>query len=170
MAASPIQGNNTLQELTRSLLQTFDANRDGSLNSDEFGQFLSRLIGSLNTSTLASGNRPSPLAAGAVATSVGGRAPLEGFDARKLADPSHLSVKYRFARVAQTFDLSGVRDKASAETVLQQMRPELEKSGINVLGVKGDRIQVEDKPGKQTWVDVIRGANSGSPAYQWLPE
>jgi len=170
MPASPIQGNNSLQEMTKSLLQTFDTNRDGSLSSDEFGQFLTRLVASLNTGTTVTGNRPSALAKASLPNAnVGpGKGRLEGFDDRKLADPNHQSVKYKFARVAQSFDLSAVKDKAAAEAVLQQMRPELEKSGIKVFDVKGDRIEVEDEPGKRTWIDVVRGANSGSPAFQWL--
>ena len=93
---------------------------------------------------------------------------MEGFDDTKLGDPSHTSMKYLFGRVAQRYSLASVRDKASAESLLLQMRPDLEAAGITVLDVSRDKIQVRDDQGQTAWVDVIRGASAGDPAFQWL--
>ncbi len=40
--------------------------------------------------------------------------PLEGYDANKLHNEAHQSVKYRFGRVASHHSLEGVTDKAIA--------------------------------------------------------
>jgi hypothetical protein len=105
-------------------------------------------------------------------TYTGGGGPrLEGFDPAKLADPTHKTPKYQFARVAQNYDLASVKDKASAEALLKNMAPQLESSGVKVLSVAGDAIQtIDPATGKSVVVDVIKGANSGNPAFQWLPK
>lgn len=175
MATSPIQSGAALQDLTRSLLQNFDANRDGNLNVDEFSTFLSRFIGSLNPDGAGAAGRQSPLssissrATRAAAHAGGGfRATMEGFDAGKLANPDHRTPKYLFGRLASNYDLSGVKDKAAGEALLRQMSPELEQAGLKVLDVKGDKIKINHE-GQDVWIDVIRGCNSGTCAWQWLP-
>jgi len=98
-----------------------------------------------------------------------GPVPLEGYDSRKLADVSHQTVKYQFGRVASHFPLDSVKDKASAEALLNRMRPELEAAGLTVREIKGDKIRVDTELG-QEWVDVVRGAGSGSPGWWWGSE
>ncbi|TDI21682.1 MAG: hypothetical protein E2P06_13765 [Acidobacteria bacterium] len=39
---------------------------------------------------------------------------------------------------------------------------------ITVLDVSRDKIQVLDDQGQTAWIDVIRGASAGDPAFQWL--
>jgi hypothetical protein len=93
---------------------------------------------------------------------------MEGFDSAKIDNLDHRTPKYLFARVAQYANLAGVTDKASAESVLRGMTDELKAAGLNVVDVKGDKIQITVE-GRDAWFDVIRGANSGSPSFQWLP-
>lgn len=98
-----------------------------------------------------------------------GPVPLEGYDATKLHDPGHQTVKYRFGRVASHHGLETVKDKAGAEALLKSMVPELEAAGLKVHEVKGDKLRVETELG-QEWVDVVRGAGSGSPGWWWGSE
>jgi len=98
-----------------------------------------------------------------------GPVPLEGYDAGKLHNESHQSVKYRFGRVASHHGLETVTDKASAEALLTRMRPELEAQGLNIKDIKGDKILVKTELGDE-WVDVVRGAGSSNPGWWWGSE
>jgi hypothetical protein len=57
---------------------------------------------------------------------------------------------------------------SSAESLLSQMRADLEAAGITVLDVSRDKIQIRDEKGQAAWIDVIRGAGAADPAFQWL--
>jgi hypothetical protein len=92
---------------------------------------------------------------------------MAGFNDAKLGDPSHTTIKYTFGRVAQRYSLASVTDKASAESLLMQMRPELEAAGLTVLDVRKDKTQIQNGQGDTFWADVIRGASAGDPAFQW---
>lgn len=148
--------------LAQQLIQRFDGNRDGKLTAEEFTSVLRSLIEAQPASATADP------AAGAPVESAGVRRTdhLAGFDLAKL-DYSQ-STKYRFARAASEASLASVTDKASAEALLDSMRPAFEREGLDVRAVKGDRIQVMHE-GQPIWVDVIAGANSGAPMFQWLP-
>lgn len=98
-----------------------------------------------------------------------GPVPLEGYDATKLNNLDHRTVKYQFGRVASHFSLSGVQNKQDAENLLKSMVPALEAAGLRVHEVKGDKIRV-DTPLGQEWVDVVRGAGSGLPGWWWGSE
>jgi hypothetical protein len=78
------------------------------------------------------------------------------------------SIKYKFARAAMEFDVSSVKDKAGAEALLNQMKPAMQREGLDVLDISKDKIQVMYE-GQPLWVDVIQGASSGSALFQWLP-
>jgi hypothetical protein len=166
MAISSVSSTNPLDQLARSLVDRFDANKDGQLTSDEFSSFLSNFLNS--TATPASSVQG--ITRGAVPfAKVSTKQPLEGFSASKLADLSHNSLKYRFGRVAENYSLSSVTDKASAEAVLNSMKSDLEAANVEVLDVKGDKLQLKDDSGKAIWIDVIRGAGAGGGAgWQWL--
>jgi len=163
MAISSVSSTNPLDQLAQSLVSRFDANKDGQLTTDEFASFLTSFLTSVS-----SGNASALGASRMPAASASPKARLEGFDAGKLADLSHKSIKYQFGRVAQNYSLAGVTDKASAEAVLNSMTSDLQAAGVNVLQVKGDSIQIKDDAGQDAWIDVIHGANSGNPAWQWL--
>jgi hypothetical protein len=168
MAISSVSSGNPLDQLARSLVDRFDANKDGQLTTDEFTSFLSSFLNSVSTGT---GNAfgLSGAVPGALPPSSGPKSPMEGFDAAKLADPSHDHVKYKFARVALNYSLNSVTDKASAGALLDSMKADLQAAGIDVLGVKGDKIQVNDDAGQPAWIDVMRGAGrGGAAAWQWM--
>jgi len=152
----PVTSADILQQFARTLMTSLDTNKDKQLSTTEFTSFL--------TSLGVSGDGASP----AVPSALTGPAPyLAGFSDSKLANLNHTTVKYLFGRVAQGYSLSSVNDGASAQTLLEQMRPALEAAGITVQGIKNDKLQVLDDAGDSAWVDVIRGANSGDPAFQW---
>ena len=154
----PTVSANLLDQFARTLMTSLDGSRDRQLfSTTEFTSFLTTHA----DTGLGTPNRAHP-------TGHQGPAPLmAGFNDAKLGNPSHTTVKYLFGRVAQRYSLASVHDKASAESLLQQMRPELEAAGITVLDVRGDKIQVLDGQGSTTWVDVIHGASAGDPAFQW---
>ena len=158
-----VPSGNLIEHFARTLMTSLDGNRDGQLSASEFTSFLTKLASEglgANSSTHAAeheGTTPNE-----------GPAPLlAGFDIAKLANPSHTTVKYLFGRVAQRYSLASVHDKASAESLLLQMRPDLEAAGITVLDVSRDKIQIRDDEGRTVWFDVIRGATAGDPAFQW---
>jgi hypothetical protein len=165
MAISSVSSANPIDQLARSLVDRFDANKDGQLTTDEFTSFLSSFLNSVST-----GNKGNAFGlTGAVPAASGPRSPMEGFDAAKLADPSHNHVKYKFARVALNYSLSSVTDKASAGALLESMKADLQAAGIDVLGIKGDKIQVNDDAGQPAWIDVMRGdGRGGAAAWQWM--
>jgi hypothetical protein len=157
---SSVNGPIGIDLLTQQLMGRFDRNKDGRLTSEEFTSVLKTLLeaqpaGSIPSSTTRA-------AAGARRTDH-----LTGFDDRKLE--SSQSIKYRFARAATEFGIESVTDKASAQALLESMRPAFARQGLDVLAIKGDRLQVTYE-GQPLWVDVIRGSSSGSPAFQWLPD
>lgn len=98
-----------------------------------------------------------------------GPVPLEGYNAEKLHNPEHRTPKYLFGRVASHYPLDQVKDKAGAEALLRQMLPDLRAAGLEVVDVKGDKLQVKTELGYE-WVDVVRGAGSGSPGWWWGSE
>ncbi len=95
-----------------------------------------------------------------------GPVPLEGFDAGKLRDPNHNSVKYLFGRVATHFPLNEVKSKEDADRLLNKMVPDLQAAGLDILGVKGDRLLMKTPLGVES-IDVVRGAGGGNPGWWW---
>jgi hypothetical protein len=157
---SSVNGSVGIDLLTQQLMGRFDRNKDGRLTTEEFTSVLRSLL-----------DAP-PVGTGSTSGTPGGSGVrrtdhLTGFDHGKLQ--SSQSIKYRFARAATQFGLESVTDKASAQALLESMRPAFAREGLDVLAIKGDRVQVTYE-GQPLWVDVIRGSNSGSPAFQWLPE
>ncbi len=143
----PTVSANLLDRFARTLMTSLDGNLDGQLSRTEFTSCLASLTDTPRTAG------PIPF--------------MAGFDDAKLGNTSHTTLKYLFGRVAQRYSLASVRDKASAESLLLQMRPALEAAGITVLDVSRDKIQFRDDQGETFWVDVIRGASAGDPAFQW---
>jgi hypothetical protein len=145
-----------IQNLQQRLLQSFDANKDNQLSQAEFSNLLGNLLG---TGLVNMASTP-----GAPPAAEPPR--LEGFNPDKLATGD--SPKYRFARAAMQYSLSGVRDKEGAEALLREMQPAFEREGLDVLGIDKDRIKIRYE-NQEIWVDVMRAASTGAQAFQWLP-
>lgn len=161
---STIGSSNALTDLAQQLVQRFDTNGDGSLTTQEFTSFLTSFVGSLGGSTSSTSGASSAATSDFRRT---GGSPMEGFDFRKMGDPSVTTVKYKFARVAQNWNLNSVTDMSSADSLLNAMRSDLESNGVTVLQVSKDKLQILDDNGNPGWVDVIRGAGGPDPAWQW---
>jgi hypothetical protein len=170
MSTSAIQSGNPIDQLAKTLFRAYDTNSDGKLSSDEFATLVTNLTGAMakvggSSTAAATANYTTPVLSTSAARV---RNAMEGFDSAKIDNLDHRTPKYMFARVAQYASLDGVTDKATAESVLRGMTADLKAAGLDVLDVKGDKIQVNIE-GRDTWIDVIRGASSGSPSFQWLP-
>ncbi len=155
---SSIPSGTTVQDLARSLMQTFDVNRDNQLTSDEFSTFLSKLLTGVQ-SAAANGAAPA-LGSGGVR--------LEGFD---LGRPQQVdrSAKDAFAMLAQRAG-SMPRSKTEAEQWFNtNIRGEMERLGHRVNWVKGDKFQFSNWQGTFV-VDFVRGADSGDAALTWQVE
>lgn len=149
-----------IDAIAQQLMKAFDRNQDGQLTTAEFTAVLNGMLGNLPSTTSAAASS-SPAATG------GTTHQLAGFNLSKL-DTSQ-SIKYKFGRAAMGFSVDSVKDKASAEALLNQMKPAMEREGLEVLEISKDKIRVNYE-GQPLWVDVIQGASTGATAFQWLPE
>ena len=169
MSINSVQSTTPFDQIARSLVDRFDANKDGQLTTEEFTSFLSNFLTSATAAT-PNGNAYGVAAgAGSNGLKLGTVKPaLEGFDAGKIADLGHLTEKYKFARVAQQYSIESVTSKSAAEALLNTMKADLQAAGMDVLDVKNDKIKIK-VDGQEAWIDVLRGAGSGkAAAWQWL--
>ena len=146
--------------MAQQLMLVFGRNRDGQLTTTEFTSLLSeplsnRTLSSEATATAADGS-------GATRRTDH----LSGFTPAKFE--ASQSIEYKFARAAMQFDVSTVKDKAGAESLLNQMRPAMAREGLQVLDISKDKIRIIYE-GQSLWVDVIQGSSSGTPMFQWMP-
>lgn len=92
---------------------------------------------------------------------------LEGFDAGKLADTSHNSPKYVFARAAQGL---GVNDK---DELLRRLKADPNGYFANASfgGSKGDKLEIGGQLDPSfdgiNEFDVVRAAGDGGKGWQW---
>ena len=171
MSTNPIPGV-SVQDLAKTLMQSFDANKDGQINTDEFGSFLGKLLSGVNSSAAAAypinslgSTNTSAFKLGALPS---GNIKFEGFNFEATNDLS-LSAKYAFAAAAQKAG-SMPTSKADAETWFNSnIKGEMEKLGHQVDWVKGDRFQFTNWQGTFV-VDYVRGAASSNPALAWQVE
>ena len=160
MSINSVQSTNPLDQIARQLVDRFDANKDGQLTTEEFTSFLSNFLTTAATpkgtaNGVAAGAGTNGLKLGTVKPN------MNAFDSRKIADPGHLTVKYKFAKVAQQYSLESVTDKTKAEELLNQMKANLTAIWLNVLAISKDKIQIKDDAGRELWYDVIQAAGSG---------
>jgi len=156
MAINSVQSPTPFEQIARSLVDRFDANMDGQLTTEEFTSFLSNFLTTPATPNgVAAGAGTNGLKLGTVKPN------MDAFDSRKVADPGHLTVKYKFAKVAKQYSLESVTDKTKAEELLKQMKADLTAIGLNVLDISKDKIKIKDDAGQEVWYDVIRAAGSG---------
>ncbi len=153
-------GADSISQLISKVMDKYDGDKDGKLTSQEFGSFLSGLIGG----TSSTGLRTAAAVTGSSVTQATGahRGRLAGFDFAKIDDPSMHGAgtsKYIAARVFQDFppmpeSIPGVIDRLKAQ-------------GINAVQADHDKIDFNDGYGP---IDVIQGAYpGGGVAWQWLP-
>ena len=160
MAINSVQSTTPFDQIARQLVDRFDANKDGQLTTEEFTSFLSNFL----TTPATPNGVANGVAAGAgtIGLKLGTVTPnMDAFDSRKVADPGHLTVKYKFAKVAKQYSLESVTDKTKAEELLKQMKADLTAIGLNVLDISKDKIKIKDDAGQEVWYDVIRAAGSG---------
>ena len=154
-------GADSISQLISKVMDKYDGDKDGKLTSQEFGSFLTGLLGG----TGATGALTSTAAVAKAATQAAAgqhRAKLAGFDFAKIDDPSMRGAgtsKYIAARVFQDFppmpeSIPGVVERLKAQ-------------GINATQTDHDKIDFGDGYGP---IDVIQGAYpGGGVAWQWLP-
>ena len=170
MSTNPIPGV-TVQDLAKTLMQSFDANKDGQINTDEFGSFLGKLLSGVNSSAAAypinslGSTNTSNFKLGALGS---GSVKFEGFDFNATNDLSQ-SAKYAFAAAAQKSG-SMPTTKSDAESWFNSnVKGEMEKLGHRINWVKGDKFQFTNWQGTFV-VDYVRGAASSNPALAWQVE
>jgi EF hand len=175
VSTNPLTAGATVQDLARTLMQTFDTNNDGQLTSDEFGTFLTKLLSGVSTaaSTTATGSASSVLAginttAFKLGSQSNGTAKFEGFNFESTND-LRLSAKYAFAAAAQKAP-SMPYTKTEAENWFNTyIKPTMEALGHRINWVKGDKFQFTDSVGTFV-VDFVRGADGPDPALAWQAE
>jgi hypothetical protein len=156
---NPIQPGASIQEMARSLMRTVDSNGNGELSTEEFTNFLAKLMTGVQTGLAASPTAAAP-AAGTTSN-----IRFEGFDFAKGADPAK-SAKYAFAAAAQQVGTMPT-SKADAEMWFNtSIKGEMEKLGHKIDWVKGDRFQFTNWQGTFV-VDYVRAAATGNTALQW---
>ncbi len=161
---STIGSGVSVQDLAKSLMQTFDTNNDGKLTSDEFSTFLSKLLTGV---TSAASTSAAATTAAATSTSSSSAVKFEGFDFSVTKDPLK-SAKYSFANAAKAAGTMPT-SKTDAETWFNNnIKAKMQADGHTINWVKGDTFQFTDASGTFV-VDFVRGADSGNPALAWQP-
>lgn len=153
MAVTSTTGVGAMQQLADSLLDRFDANKDGQLSKEEFSGLLGNLMGTLQSSRgFQQGEGASNLK-------------FEGFDFGRAQDPQK-SAKDAFAQIAREVG-SMPLTKGEAETWFNShVKARMEELGHKVNWVEGDKFQFTNWQG--TWtVDFVRGADGPDPAFWW---
>lgn len=149
-----------ISQLISKVMDKYDGDKDGKLTSQEFGTFLTGLLGGAGVSGLVTSSAAKvaadPVNRGAY------RGKLAGFDFAKLDDPSMHGAgtsKYMAARVFQDFPPM----PESLPAVVERLKAQ----GINARQTDFDKIDFGDGYGS---IDVIQGAYpGGGVAWQWLP-
>ncbi len=168
MSTSAVSAQSSIQDLTLQIMNQFDTDKSGELSASEFSSVLSALLGNTSGTVPATMTVPPASPSGAAPSGLP-KSEMSGFNYDKIADTSHQTSKYQFARVAWNYDLSSVNSKESAQALLESMVPDLQAAGLNVTAVDTDKIQVSDEYGTY-WVDVIRDYDGPNHAFQWLTE
>ena len=156
--SSKTTGNDAISQMISRVVEKFDTDKDGKLSANEFGTFLSGLLGNGLTAATGTGQaaRVSPEPAGKGEF----RHMLAGFDFNKIEDPIHQTMKYKAARIFQNY--SPTPDNMGAVIA------DLKTQGISATQLGMDKIDFNDGYGP---IDVIQGAHAGGGiAWQWLPQ
>jgi hypothetical protein len=161
-----------IQSLTKSIMDNFDANKDGQFSADEFGEFLSAFVKSVAGSTAATGTASTSKAAtflssleatGTTATSGGAEALppcLVGWSRKKWNDPDHNTTKYVAGRIMARYSPSDWLDPTMREKILADFRA----AGLNATAIGKDGCDFGDGYGE---VDIVKAAGLGGKAWRW---
>ena len=163
----------TIQDLTRSIMQRFDTNRDGQFSLDEFSSFLTTFMtnigGSQASTTIASsapGVGTTALLSNGVTTTASrlndALPPCPpGWNGEKWVDASHTTVKYTAGRVMARYSPSDWVN----ETTRQQILADFKAAGLDPAASGKDKCDFGDGAGP---IDIVQSASTGGTAWQWL--
>jgi hypothetical protein len=167
----------SIQDLTKSIMQKFDANGDGQFSVDEFSNFLNAFVKSMTgsgtstasaTSTIAGATgvgTPALLSNGVSSSSSRLNDPLPpcppGWNQEKWVNLDHKTVKYTAGRVMARYSPSDWLDQTKRDQILADFRA----SGLNPTAAGKDCVDFNDGAGL---VDIVQAASAGGKAWQWL--
>lgn len=166
MSINSIGSTPDVGQLVSGLMDRVDANKDGQLSKDEFGTFLTSLLGGIQQkmgSTGTANTAPLMALSAAAAAATPGRTsydPIPGFDLGKLNDPSHVTTKYAFGRAVQDLGL------APASGNLQAIVDQFNAKGGSAKVTGDDTIDFGDGYGS---IDVIFSVGDPDARWQWVP-
>jgi hypothetical protein len=160
----------TIQDLTKTLLEKFDANRDGQFSVDEFSSFLNSFMKSVAGSAAGTGttavSTPALLSNGVTTSSSRLNDPLPpvppGWNAEKWANADHRTIKYTAGRIMARYSPSDWVDETRREQILADFRT----AGLNPTASGKDKCDFNDGAGP---IDIVQSASIGGKAWQWLP-
>ncbi len=168
----------SVQDLTRSLLQGFDANKDGQLSVEEFSNFLNSFVKSMigsSSSTASTGTATGsgvgttplmPTTTPAASTTSRLNDPLPpcppGWNNQKWNDPTHTTIKYTAGRIMARYSPSDWVN----ETTRQQILADFKTAGLNPTASGKDCCDFNDGAGA---IDIVQAASIGGKAWQWCP-
>jgi hypothetical protein len=164
----------SIQDFTKSILQKFDANRDGQFSVEEFsnflGAFMKSVAGSAATTTASTGTvgvgTPALLSSGVSTSASRLNDPLPpcppGWDERKWVDPERQSIKYVAGRIMARYSPSDWVNETTREQILADFRA----AGLNPTATGKDKCDFNDGYGA---IDIVQSASIGGKAWQWLP-
>jgi hypothetical protein len=167
MSINSIGSTPDIGQLVTGLMDRVDANKDGQLSKNEFGTFLTSLLGGLQEKVASTGTASTTPLLTSIATpaltAAAGRStyhPIPGFDLGKLNDPSHVTTKYAFGRAVQDLGL------APASSNLQAIVDQFNAAGGSAKVTGDDTIDFGDGYGS---IDVIFSVGDPEARWQWLP-
>lgn len=166
MAINSIGSTPDISQLISGIMDRVDANKDGQLSKDEFGTFLTSLLGGMTEKTgTPTANTPPifvPVTTHGSAPTTGRSSydPIPGFDSTKLNDPSHVTTKYTFGRAVQDLGL------APTSANLQAIVDHFNSKGGSAKVTGDDTIDFGDGYGS---IDVIFSVGDPEARWQWLP-
>ncbi|MEZ5285887.1 MAG: hypothetical protein R2712_13990 [Vicinamibacterales bacterium] len=153
MAVTSTTGLGAVDQLADSLLNRFDANKDGQLSKTEFSGLLGELMGSLQSSRSFAEGEGS------------GSMKFEGFNFSRAQDPEK-SAKDAFAMIAKKVGSMPLTKSEAESWFNNNVKAEFESLGHKVNWVQGDKFQFTNWQGTYT-VDFVRGADGPDPAFWW---
>jgi hypothetical protein len=159
MAVTSTTGASAVDQLAQSLMDRFDANKDGTLSRDEFSGLMGQLLGAVGNGSPRAQSSPWLMAES------GSAVKFEGFNFSREQKPQE-SAKDAFAMIAREVG-SMPLTKPEAETWFNNhVRGRFEGLGHKVNWVAGDKFSFTNWQGTFT-VDFVRGADGPDPALWW---